>query len=190
MRRFLLFSTALGCLTLSLLALGTVKRANAHCEVPCGVYDDHARIVAILEDTTTIGRAVEKITGLAGKTDVQSLNQITRWVSTKEEHATRIQHVVAQYFLTQRVKAAEPGSDGYHAYLQQLAEHHAVMVAAMKAKQSATPASVDALRAAIEVIAPYYPAPAAQPATAPAGDHGHDHGEHGHDHGDHGHEHR
>ena len=32
------------------------------------------------------------------------------------------------------MKAAEPGTDAYDAYLQKLAEHHAVIVAAMKAK--------------------------------------------------------
>lgn len=50
-----------------------------------------------------------------------------------------------------------------------LVQHHAVMVAAMKTKQAADPALVEQLRAAIDAIAPYYPAPDHSHATtAPA----------------------
>lgn len=41
----------------------------------------------------------------------------------------------ATYFLTQKVKPVAKGSTGYSAYLESLATHHAVMVAAMKCKQ-------------------------------------------------------
>ena len=27
---------------------------NAHCQIPCGIYDDHARVQAMLEDAATI----------------------------------------------------------------------------------------------------------------------------------------
>ncbi len=111
----------------------------------------------MLEDTTTIAKALDQINELAGKRDAQSFNQATRWVMTKEQHAQSIQTTIAQYYLAQRVKAAEPGADGYDAYLQKLAEHHAVIVAAMKAKQSADPDTANALRKAIEVISAYYP---------------------------------
>ena len=30
------------------------KEARAHCQVPCGIYDDPARIARLAEDTTTI----------------------------------------------------------------------------------------------------------------------------------------
>ena len=131
--------------------------AVAHCQVPCGIYDDHARITAMLEDTTTIAKAMDQINELAGKQDAQSFNQATRWVITKEEHAERIQTTIAQYYLAQRVKAAEPGTDAYDAYLQKLAAHHAVIVAAMKAKQTVDPKAAVALRKAIEAISAYYP---------------------------------
>ena len=131
--------------------------AVAHCQVPCGIYDDHARITAMLEDTTTIAKAMDQINALAGKQDAQSFNQATRWVITKEEHAERIQTTIAQYYLAQRVKAAEPGTEAYDAYLQKLAEHHAVIVAAMKAKQTVDPKAAVALRKAIEAISAYYP---------------------------------
>ncbi len=141
-------------------------RALAHCEVPCGIYDDPARVAQLLEDATTIGKAVDEITALAGKTDVQSINQVVRWVNTKEAHATRIQETIAQYFLDQRVKPAARGSDGWNDYVNRLADHHAVMIAAMQAKQSVDRSRTAALRAAIEKVAVYYPAP--KPAAAPS----------------------
>ena len=131
--------------------------AVAHCQVPCGIYDDHARITAMLEDTTTIAKAMDQINELAGNQDAQSFNQATRWVMTKEQHAERIQTTIAQYYLAQRVKAVQPGTDAYDAYLKSLAEHHAVIVAAMKAKQTVDPKAAVALRKAIEAISAYYP---------------------------------
>ena len=76
-----------------------------HCQVPCGVYDDAIRIVTIKEDFATISKAMVEIKTLSAKNDPQSLNQLNRWIVTKEEHATNIQKVVSDYFLTQRVKS-------------------------------------------------------------------------------------
>ena len=47
------------------------------------------------------------INDLAGKSDAQSLNQISRWVSTKESHAQNAQETILNYFLAQRVKDKE-----------------------------------------------------------------------------------
>ena len=87
---------------------------------------------------------------------ITSLNQATRWVITKDETATNIQRVVSDYFLTQRVKAVQAGDEGHAAYLDQLAKMHAILVAAMKCKQTVSLESVDALDSAIEAIAPMY----------------------------------
>ena len=133
-----------------------VQDARAHCEVPCGIYDDPARIAAVHEDAVTIAKAVKQINELAGKHDAQSLNQAVRWVTTKEAHASHIMETVSQYFLAQRVKPVAPGAEGYDAYLKKLADHHAVMVAAMKAKQNADTASAEALHHAVETLAAYY----------------------------------
>ena len=155
------------------LTLGSPQSVLAHCEVPCGIYGDHARIEQMLEDTTTIGKAAGQIVELAAKSDPLSQNQLVRWVNTKEEHATRIQQTIAQYFLTQRVKPAPLGTPEGEAYQQKLVQHHAVLLAAMKAKQGVDPSLVKALARTIETIAPYYPAPAQE---GPGGEHqGHDH---------------
>jgi nickel superoxide dismutase len=111
-------------------------RAQAHCQVPCGIYDDPARIAHLREDAQTIEKASKLIQELAGKHDPIAFNQAARWVRTKEDHASHIIEVVAQYFLTQKVKPVAKGSAGYDAYLAKLADHHAVMSAAMKCKQN------------------------------------------------------
>lgn len=133
-----------------------VDRASAHCQVPCGIYDDKARIQRMLEDTATIAKAIKQIHELAGKHDAESFNQITRWVTTKEAHASHIIEVVSEYFLTQKVKPVSAGTEGYETYLTMLADHHVVMVAAMKTKQKPDPAVAEALRDAIEHLARHY----------------------------------
>jgi nickel superoxide dismutase len=125
------------------LLLTAVPQLFAHCEVPCGIYADQRRFEELLEDQTTIAKAVTSIQELAEKSDALSHNQLARWVVTKEQHATNTQDIIAQYFMTQRIK---PGTEGYE---KKLTAAHAVMIAAMKAKQTVDPAATDALRQSI-----------------------------------------
>lgn len=155
MRRYVL--PGLGVVAAGIMLLsGGDRAAWAHCQVPCGIYDDRARISAMLEDTTTIAKAMDEIHKLAEKRDPLSVNQMTRWVITKEEHASRIIDTVANYFLTQLVTEVEPGAEGYAAYLESLATHHRVMRLAMKCKQTVDPANAEALKAAIEKLGKLY----------------------------------
>ena len=126
-------------------------QAWGHCQIPCGIYDDHARIKAILEDAATVEKSVRLISELSGKTDAQSQNQLVRWVMNKEKHAQNIISTISDYFLTQRVKPSQQD------YTERLRNHHAVIVAAMKAKQSADGKVADDLRKSIEILAAYYP---------------------------------
>ena len=141
--------------TAALLAVHQVETA-AHCQVPCGIYDDAARVKHLKEDATTIAKAIANINDLVGKQGAHAFNQAARWVATKEAHASNIIRTVSEYFLTQKVKPVAPGSDGYDVYLKKLADHHAVMVAAMKVKQSADPATVATLDKAIDKLATHY----------------------------------
>jgi nickel superoxide dismutase len=134
---------ALTPLAVVCLVLAAARVGMAHCEVPCGIYADQRRFEQMLEDQTTIAKGIASIVELADKTDAKSKNQLVRWVTTKEAHATAIQHTVAQYFLTQRIKSSSEN------YAKQLAAAHAVMVAAMKTKQDANPATATALNKAI-----------------------------------------
>lgn len=149
MNRFIKFVSSTVAVALTLLLVA--QNALAHCQIPCGIYDDHARVASMLEDVATIRKAVSQIAELAGKTDPQSQNQLVRWVMNKETHAQNIIDSISDYFLTQRVKAKQDD------YAERLAKHHAVIVAAMKAKQKADADTVDALQSAVEAVAPYYP---------------------------------
>ncbi len=127
------------------------SQVMAHCQVPCGIYDDNARVMSMLEDAATINKAVKLIAQLAGKVDAQSQNQLIRWVITKEQHAQNIIDKISDYFLTQRVKSDQKD------YTERLSKHHAVIVAAMKAKQNADKKYVINLQKSIEALLVYYP---------------------------------
>ena len=118
-----------------------------HCQVPCGVYGDSARITVMLEDAATIEKGMKSIAELEAA-ETKNYNQIVRWVTTKDEHATNIQNTVAAYWLTQRIKAPKDGSDeaARAKYLQQLELMHGLTVAAMKCKQTTDVANVEAVR--------------------------------------------
>ncbi len=139
--------------TLSFIAstLFLLHSAHAHCQIPCGIYNDHARVQTMLEDVATIEKATKFIAESAGKTDAQSKNQLVRWVMNKEKHAQNIISIISDYFLTQRVKPDQQN------YAQRLQQHHAVIVAAMKAKQHADKSYATALRISIERLLAYYP---------------------------------
>ena len=120
-----------------------LKTLLAHCEVPCGIYGDQRRFEQMLEDQETIAKAIGQITELTGASDANQSNQLARWVTTKEAHATNIQHTIAQYFMAQRIKADKEG------YVQKLTAAHAIMVAAMKCKQAADPQTAITLKKSI-----------------------------------------
>ena len=144
-RMLLFFVTAIICL------LAANLRVGAHCQIPCGIYDDHLRVEMMLEDARTVAKCVNEIKKLAAKTDPQSKNQLVRWVANKEKHAQNIISVICDYFLTQRVKTAQKD------YTERLKKHHAVILAAVKCKQHVDPKNVDALKKAVKALEPYYP---------------------------------
>lgn len=65
-------------------------------------------------------------------------------------------HRTSPYFLTQRIKPVAAGEKDYDLYLKNLADHHAVMVAAMKVKQNVDPKIVASLRDTIDALAGHY----------------------------------
>jgi len=117
--------------------------AKAHCEIPCGVYDDELRANLIYEHSVTIEKSMKKIAELS-KQNLVTYNQLVRWISNKEEHATMIQHIISQYFMTQRVR---PDSEKYSDTLSVL---HKMLQAAMKCKQSIDLANVQTLHSLLK----------------------------------------
>ncbi|MHC4940499.1 MAG: superoxide dismutase [Ni] [Planctomycetota bacterium] len=134
---------ALSALAAVVLSAAFYTTADAHCEVPCGIFTDQMRFELMLEDTTTIAKSMDQINKLNSATDAQSKNQLVRWVTNKEKHAEKIQHIISQYFMAQRIKANDPK------YVDKLTKSHAVMVAAMKCKQTVDTKAADTLKAAI-----------------------------------------
>ena len=116
-----------------------VSNVNAHCEIPCGIYDDELRTQLIAEHAGTIEKSMKRIIDLSQANPI-NYNQLVRWVSNKEVHATKIQDIVSQYFLTQRIKP------GQKKYAEKLAALHKMLIAAMKCKQTSDLIHVDALR--------------------------------------------
>ncbi len=123
----------------------------AHCQIPCGIYDDAARVKSMHEDVTTVEKSTKLIAELVGQSDAQSQNQMVRWVMNKELHAQKIISTISDYFLTQRVKPNQKD------YSERLGKHHAVIIAAIKVKQNADPKYVQSLKKSIEALRSYYP---------------------------------
>lgn len=126
--------------TLFLIALislnFSVLVANAHCEIPCGIYHDDLRVTQIREHIDTIEKSIHQIEELSAA-EKRNENQIVRWVMNKETHAGMIQEIASQYFLTQKVKPVAAENEAERAgYFQKLEILHRIMVQAMKAKQS------------------------------------------------------
>lgn len=124
-------------LTTIAILLFTALPAASHCEIPCGIYDDKMRISLLNEHITTMEKSMAKITELQGEA---SVNQRVRWVMNKEDHANQFQHIVSQYFLTQRIK---PDTKDYGKKLELL---HSMMVYAMKCKQTTDMENVKKLK--------------------------------------------
>ena len=132
-------------IALTLLTLILTLNAQAHCQIPCGIYDDAARFTSMREHVTTIEKSMNEIEKLMEK-HPKNANQIIRWINNKEEHADKLTEIVTYYFLAQRIKSSEP-AEKYEAELKLL---HGVMVQAMKAKQTTNIEHVQTLRKLID----------------------------------------
>lgn len=138
--------TVLTVLSLT-LSLGVAASAAAHCQIPCGIYDDELRVQLIEEHIGTIEKSMKQIAAL-GAEDPVNHNQLVRWVINKDEHAQEIQDIVTAYFMAQRIKHPSPDAsdEDKHAFIAKLGLAHAIQVTAMKAKQTTDPATVEKLR--------------------------------------------
>ena len=133
----------------ALLPLFTAAFAGAHCEIPCGIYDDELRTKQIAEDATTIEKSMKQIMELSKASPV-NYNQMVRWTNNKEIHADKIQHIVSQYFMTQRIK---PDAEKY---AEKLSVLHRMLIYAMKCKQTTDLENVAKLRALLKEFETLY----------------------------------
>ena len=112
----------------SFLFLFTIN-ASAHCEIPCGIYDDEMRINMINEHIATIEKSMNQIMQIE-KEGHHNSNQLIRWVMNKERHADELQEIVTQYFMTQRIKLDTKD------YEKKLGALHLMLIYSMKCKQT------------------------------------------------------
>jgi nickel superoxide dismutase len=133
------------------LLMAASAPAGAHCEIPCGIYGDNLRFDLLAEHITTIEKSMKQIVALskATKGKDRDENQLIRWVVNKEEHANKLQHIVFQYFMNQRIKPAKEGTKAYKKYIQQITLAHQLLIGAMKAKQTTDLVVIANLRAAL-----------------------------------------
>ena len=139
-------------LLMMVILVSISKSSYAHCEVPCGIYTDELRVELLKEHFQTIEKAMNKIQELQSADEV-NYNQLVRWINTKEHHAKLIQEIAEQYFITQRIKFAEPDDqEKYTKYITQLTSMHRLIVFAMKSKQTTDVANVEQMQQALEVF--------------------------------------
>ena len=129
---------------------GGVSVVRAHCEIPCGIYGDRMRVEQLREHFQTLEKSMRNVVELGEAKDDKNFNQLVRWVNNKELHANKVQEIVQQYFMNQRIKPVTEGEDGYQEYVQQLTLLHQMLVSAMKCKQTTDLQQVKNLRDALD----------------------------------------
>ena len=124
-----------------------LNQAQAHCQIPCGIYDDAARFVSMREHVKTIEKSMVQIDATAGEGKT-GVNQAVRWVANKETHANELAEIVTYYFMAQRVKAPADFSNeaATKKYVGEIALLHQMLVFSMKAKQTTDLANTKKLR--------------------------------------------
>ena len=122
---------------------------QAHCQIPCGIFNDHLRVKLMSEHVTTIEKSMKFIDKLS-KDPASNMNQIVRWVNNKNDHADELTEIVTYYFLAQRIKIIDSSDKAAFAdYQQKLSLLHQIMVYSMKAKQTTDLQNTDKLRTLI-----------------------------------------
>jgi nickel superoxide dismutase len=119
---------------------------QAHCQLPCGIYDDQMRFEMLNENITTIEKSMKEIQRLETSKPV-NYNQIVRWVNNKDRHADDMIRVLTDYFLAQRIKPIDDEkSDEYRLYAEKLTLVHRLIFYTMKSKRLTDLKVIDSLR--------------------------------------------
>jgi hypothetical protein len=129
--------------TLASLALLAAPQVGAHCQVPCGIYDDNNVIDSMHTDWVTIEKATKTIIELQ-EDPSKNAHQLTRWINNKESHAQAIQDKMLNYFLAQRLKPTTIDAEAPE-YIEKLMLCHNIIVTAMQCKQSPNLEAVEKL---------------------------------------------
>jgi nickel superoxide dismutase len=147
------------CVIAALLLLISVFMASTlypHCQIPCGIYDDPARLKLMAEHITTIEKSMTEITALSADPG-RNANQLVRWVNNKESHVDQFAEIVTYYFMAQRIKpAAKTDDKAWPQYINQLTMLHDMLVTSMKCKQTVDLEHIAKLRQLLEAFEKAY----------------------------------
>lgn len=144
---------------IALCALFVGLQAGAHCQIPCGIYDDEAQFKLLDQDVATIRKSMTSIVDLS-KAEKPDYNQIVRWVNNKDEHADKLSTIIAAYFMAQRVKPVdEDKGEEFKAYQAKITLLHRILVTSMKCKQSLDLEQVDKLEKLVHEFETLYMGP-------------------------------
>jgi nickel superoxide dismutase len=132
------------------VAVFAAAQLHAHCQIPCGIFDDELRVQLMEEHITTVEKSMKEIVSLAKESPVNH-NQLSRWISNKETHAQEIQDIATAYFMSQRIKVpSSHEGEAWDSYVHRLSLLHQIQVHAMKAKQTTDLEHVAKLRTLVK----------------------------------------
>jgi len=83
-----------------------IERAQAHCDIPCGIYDPIVAQIAAL----TVVRMIDLMNDLESKGEkgLAYQNSMARYIAVKEEHGEKVKHeirvIFGDYFKAQHVE--------------------------------------------------------------------------------------
>ncbi len=133
-------------IAIAIALMAAPRWAEAHCQIPCGIFEDSMRFDMMLEHVHTIEKSMTLIDQLSKETK-PDWNQIVRWVNNKEQHAGFLTEIANDYFLAQRIKpVSEDNSEAYKKYVEELILLHGIIVQSMKSKQTTSVETCAALR--------------------------------------------
>ena len=118
-----------------------VRRASAHCDIPCGIYDPISAKIA----AQTVQKMVLRIEAAGPVNSVSDANTLSRYVAVKEEHAELCKHEL-------RVLWADYAWPNVHANQVASKINHALKLAS-QCKQTVSMEAAEALVAAVDDIA-------------------------------------
>lgn len=78
----------------------------AHCQMPCGIYNDAMIYDKIDEYVETMVKAIFKIRDNKFSSPFER-NELVRWVMTKDRMSDEAAEIITSYFLQQKIKPGE-----------------------------------------------------------------------------------
>lgn len=93
-----------------LFAFSTQNVLQAHCQMPCGIFDDTLVFKYIDQYIETMQKAVVELNDI-GNSTAKDRAQFTRWVMLKEKESDLTANLITTYFLQQAITPGKEGSD-------------------------------------------------------------------------------